>query len=325
MIAALWRTLPVTLALAFALAACGERGPDRAGADAHDEHSHGRGSHDDAGPHADAPRTVTIAPDIARASGLDTETAGPGVIRDQHEVQGALIPVEGRHANVVARFPGPVVRVAAGVGERVARGATLAVVESNASLASYAVTSPLSGVVMARHVAAGDFAGSTPLFEIADLSTLWVDLHVFGADAGHLAAGQRVAVTRLADGKTVETAIDRILPSTATESQSTVARATLDNTDGGWRPGAAVSARVTVSEAEVAIALPIDALQTLDGRVVAFVRDGHTYAPRLLTLGRRDAARVEVLAGIAAGDTVVVAQSFLVKADLEKSAAGHAH
>jgi cobalt-zinc-cadmium efflux system membrane fusion protein len=46
---------------------------------------------------------------------------------------------------------------------------------------------------------------------------------------------------------------------------------------------------------------------------------------RPLALGKRDAQRVEVLSGLKAGDQVVVEQSYLVKADIEKSGASHDH
>jgi cobalt-zinc-cadmium efflux system membrane fusion protein len=110
-----------------------------------------------------------------------------------------------------------------------------------------------------------------------------------------------------------------VLPGTATASQSTVARATVVNVDGLWRPGSAVKARVTVDRQPVTLVVPITALQTAEDRDVVYVQQGDTYRTRPVTLGRRDAERVEVLEGLKAGEHVVVAQSFLVKADIEKS------
>lgn len=74
--------------------------------------------------------------------------------------------------------------VRVGVGDQVKAGQVLATVESNLSLTTYSVTAPISGVVMARTASVGTSAAEgAPLFEIADLSTLWVDLHIFGRDA----------------------------------------------------------------------------------------------------------------------------------------------
>jgi cobalt-zinc-cadmium efflux system membrane fusion protein len=268
---------------------------------------------------------TTIPASVAKDSGIEIAPAGAGVIRDEHDVQGLLTPIEGRHARIVARFPGPVKSVRVGLGDAVRAGQTLATVESNISLSDYALTAPPAGTVLARNVAVGDLAGEQALFEIADLSSLWVDLHLFGADAQHITPGLPVEVTRLSDGVSTKTTLDRVLPGTATASQSTVARATVDNADGRWRPGAAVRARVTVAEQPVALMVPLAALQRFRDWDVVFVRFGDDYEIRPLELGRRDGLNVEVLAGLKAGDPVVVAQSYLVKADIEKSGASHDH
>lgn len=267
-----------------------------------------------------------IAAKIAQAAGIRIAPVAPGTIADEHEVQGLLTPIEERIAKVAARFPGPVRRLTANAGDKVRAGQTLATIESNLSLTTYSVASPISGVVLARNASVGSVASeSTPLFEIADLSSLWVDLHVFGADAEHIRAGVPVEVTRLSDGVTARTTLERVLPGTATASQSTVARATITNTDGQWRPGSAVKARITVDQQPVNLAVPLAALQTFRDWTVVFVRVGDTYEVRPVQLGKRDAQRVEVLSGIQPGDQVVVEQSYLVKADIEKSGASHDH
>ncbi len=270
-------------------------------------------------------RTV-IAGAIADEAGIRVAPAAAGVIADQHEVQGLLTPVEGRLARVSARYPGSVRELRAGVGDRVRAGQVLAVLESNLSLSSYSVSTPIDGVVLARNAALGGVAseGDT-LFEVADLSALWVDLHIFGADTQHIGPGAAVMVTRIGDGRSAETTLERILPGTATASQSAVARASLPNDDAMWRPGAAVRARVTVAEKPVPVAVPLAALQTFRGRDVVFVRVGDTYEVRPVELGQRDAMQVEILSGILPGDQVVVEQSYLVKADIEKSGASHDH
>lgn len=266
-----------------------------------------------------------IAAATAQQAGIVTRAAAGGEIRDEHEVQGLITPVEGRHARVVARFPGPVREVRVSVGDTVRAGQVLAVVESNVSLSDYAVKAPFAGTVLARHAAVGDLAGDKALFEIADLTRLWVDLHLFGADAGHITPGLPVEVVRLTDDVRAQTTLDRVLPGTATASQSTVARASIDNADGRWRTGAAVRARVTVAVQPVALLVPLAALQRLRDWDVVFIRVGEDYEVRPLRLGRRDAANVEVLEGLQPGDEVVVEQSYLIKADIEKAGAGHDH
>ncbi|CAJ0596537.1 unnamed protein product [Cylicocyclus nassatus] len=248
------------------LAACNASAPNEAseGGAAAEGEEHGE--------HEEAPLETKIAAKAAQAAGIQVAPAGPGEIADEHEVQGLLTPIDGRIAQVTARFPGPVRSVRAGVGD-----------------------------------------------QVADLSTLWVDLHIFGADAQHIGAGVPVTVTRLSDGVTAQTTLERVLPGTATASQSTIARGTVANTDGLWRPGSAVKARVTVDRQSAALVVPITALQTAEDQDVVYVQQGETYHTRPVKLGRRDAERAEVLEGLKAGEQVVVAQSFLIKADIEKS------
>ncbi|KGM50699.1 cation transporter [Lysobacter concretionis Ko07 = DSM 16239] len=270
-------------------------------------------------------RTVITAA-TAEKSGIKVQPVGAGVIADEHEVQGLLTPIEGRVAEITARFPGPIRSLRANVGDQVRAGQTLATIESNLSLSNYSVAAPISGVITARRASVGGLAGEgAPLFEIADLSELWVDLHIFGADAQHIQPGVPVAVTRMSDGKTVETVLERVLPGMATASQSTVARATIDNADGLWRPGTAVKARITVEQQPVELMVPLSALQTMNGEEVVFVRVGDAYQAQPVEVGQRDGQRVEILSGLNKGDQVVVEESYLIKADIEKEGASHEH
>ena len=287
---------------------------------------HGEAGHDDDHDDHDAPESTTIAAAMADQAGIRVAPVVAGTIADEHDVQGLLTPVDGRVAQVMARFPGPIRSLRANVGDRVRAGQVLASIESNLSLTTYTVSAPIGGVVLARQAQVGGVAGEgTPLFEIGDLSTLWVDLHIFGNDTQHITAGVPVTVTRMTDGVSQTTMLERVLPGTATASQSTVARASVRNDDGLWRPGAAVKARIVVAMQPAAVVVPLSALQTMEGRDVVFVRDGDTYTARPVTLGARDAGKVEIKDGLRVGEQVVVEQSYVIKADLGKAGAAHEH
>ncbi len=263
---------------------------------------------------------------MAEQAGIRVAPVAAGTIADEHDGQGLLTPVDGRVAQVMARFPGPIRSLRANVGDSVRAGQVLASIESNLSLTTYTVSAPIGGVVLARQAQVGGVAGEgAPLFEIGDLSTLWVDLHIFGNDTQHITAGVPVTVSRMTDGVSQTTTLERVLPGTATASQSTVARATLRNDDGLWRPGAAVKARIVVATQPAALVVPLAAVQSMDGKDVVFVRVGDTYTARAVTLGARDAGQVEVTEGLKAGEDVVVEQSYVVKADIGKAGASHEH
>lgn len=268
---------------------------------------------------------TTIDAAVAEASGIGTAKAGPAVIRESVSAFGSISIDVNRLAKVRARFPGIVREVRTGLGDMVARGAPLAVVESNDSLRSYTLSAPISGVVTLRNTNVGDVAGAEPLFEITDLSEVWADLHVFGKDLERLAPGQALVITSTVGEHQVGAQLDCILPIAAANSQSAIARVRLPNADGRWRPGLAVSAEITVAEHPVPLAVEVAGLQRFRDFTVVYAQVGETYEVRMLELGRRDPDHVEVLGGIAPGTTYVSAQSFLIRADIEKSGASHDH
>lgn len=312
------------LLVLLALAACGGKPEALSAAQAE-----AAGHDDDGHAHAEGgqgPAHTTIQAAMAQQAGIVSAPAQAGTIADEHEVQGLLTPVDGRVAQVTARFPGPVRSLAANVGDRVRAGQVLASIDSNLSLTTYSISAPISGVVLSRLAQVGAVAGEgTLLYEIGDLSQLWVDLHIFGADTQHITAGVPVRITRMTDGISQGATLERVLPGTATASQSTVARATVENDDGLWRPGAAVTARITVAMQPAAVVVPLSALQSMDGADVVFVREGDTYTARPVVLGARDATKVEVKDGLRTGEQVVVEQSYVIKADIGKAGAAHEH
>lgn len=268
---------------------------------------------------------TTIPTAIADASGIKTDLAGPATIRDEVRLLGVVAVDENRRARVRARFAGLVREVRAGLGDTVTAGQTLATVESNESLKSYAVTAPIAGVVTARSTNAGDVAGDAVLFEITDLSQVWIDLHAFGGSAARLQSGQPVTVRSAFGELSAVATLERVLPIAAAGSQSVIARVRLPNADTRWRPGLAVSADVVVATHEVPLAVKVAGLQRFRDFSVVFAQVGDTYEVRMLELGARDPDSAEVLEGIAPGTRYVTEQSFLIKADVEKSGASHDH
>ena len=127
-----------------------------------------------------------------------------------------------------------------------------------------------------------------------------------------------------ADGELMRGSISHILPSSS-ESPAVLARVTLDNSDGRWTPGLLLQADITIGQAEVALAVDNRAIQSFENNPVVFVQEGATYESRTVALGRKDAEQTEILSGLEPGELYVVENSYLIKADLEKSSAEHAH
>jgi len=189
---------------------------------------------------------------------------------------------------------------------------------------TYSVTAPFSGVVLARSTSVGDVAADNTLFEIADLSEVWVDLRALGSDAERLSPGQMVTIRSATGGLEATGKLQGILP-LASAGQTVVARVALTNSEGRWRPGMAVSAEVVIAETEVPLTVKESGLQRFRDFTVVFAQVGNSYEVRMLELGRRDGDRVEVLKGLKPGTRYVSEQSYLIRADIEKSGASHDH
>lgn len=268
---------------------------------------------------------TTIDAKSAQEAGIVVATASAGDIVESIAINGVLVARRGGEAAVAARFPGVVRRINAEVGDRVSQGETLAIIESDASLADYPLRSPISGTVIAREARVGEATGARNLFAIADLQTLWLEMRIFGSDAARIKPGAKVRLTRPTDGATTEISVAQISPVVDAVSQSLLVNAVLKNSDGIWRPGMAVRAYIETQRVAVPLRVPVAALQKVGEWDAVFVRVGDIFEARPLTLGRRNEEFVEVLSGLAVGEQIVVEQSFLIKADIEKSGAVHDH
>jgi cobalt-zinc-cadmium efflux system membrane fusion protein len=268
---------------------------------------------------------TTIAADTAQVMGIATGEAGPALLKEQLTLSGVIQADPARVSRVRARYAGIVREVAAQPWANVARGALLARVQSNESLQNYSIEAPIGGVIVEHRAQVGEATGEEPLFTIIDLSRVWVELDVFQNDLARIADGQSVEIFDLDGRKLADGRVSRIAPLAIHGSQSVRARVVLDNASGVLRPGQFVSGRVTVDESKVALAVAKTGLQRFRDFDVVFEQVGDTYEVRMLKLGRADATRVEVLEGLEAGARYVTHNSYLIKADIEKSGASHDH
>lgn len=267
-----------------------------------------------------------IASKSAEAAGIKVEKAEPALIKDMIEVTGVISLNEDRNARVGGRFPGVVKSLTKTVGQSVSAGEVLATVDRNIALQDYAVVSPIDGVIVTRPASiGGTTTADTVLFEIADLSTVWAELHVFGRDRERVKVGQSVVVESHDKMTRAEGTVSYVTPVAEAASQAVVIRVVLDNKDRKWFPGTFVRGLLTVSERKVPLAVKTSGLQRFRDFTVVFAQVGDTYEVRMLDLGASDGMWTEVLGGIEPGQAYVAENSFLIKADIEKSGASHDH
>lgn len=269
---------------------------------------------------------VKITDQAAESVELKFETAGPRKIRKLAEMTGRIVPDEDQMAKVSPRFPGVVLEANKKLGDKVTKGEVLAVIESSQSMTTYEITAPMSGIIIARDVARGvAVTTDKPIYTIADLSTVWVDLNVRRADLSSLEVGKEISITEEDSGVSATATISYLSPFGSQETQTLRAVATLPNADGKWRTGLLVNAALVVEEREVPVAVRYDALQTFRDWDVVFMKYNEVYEIAILELGQRDGEWIEVISGLEAGTTYVTENAFVVKADVMKSGASHDH
>jgi cobalt-zinc-cadmium efflux system membrane fusion protein len=299
--------------LALALSACGHSEPEGS---AHEAAAQGSGREE-------GPGAMVLGPAQLEAAGIELASAGPARIRETLPLYGVIAPNASRLREVAARYPGVIHGIDKNVGDPVKQGDVLATVESNDSLETYAVTAPLDGVVTARNANPGEQTGEKPLFTVADLSTVWVELSLFPRDVAKVRVGQGVRVKNADIGQSAESRIVYVAPFGQADNQTLIARAALDNAGRRWVPGLYVTAEVVLAETRVPLAVRNEAVQNLDGRSVVFVQGEGGFEPRPVRLGRGDSENSEVLGGIEAGERYAARNSYVLKAELGKGSAGH--
>lgn len=268
---------------------------------------------------------TTISDEAAREAGIKTATVASRSVGESVEIIGRVELDPSGSADVGAKYPGPVMAVYRNVGDRVAKGTLLARVESSYSLQSYSVYAPIGGVITERNTNVGDIADSDPMFVISDPSRTVATFPIFPRDIERVRPGQSIEIRGLEGQRTQGSKIRDFLPLAEVSNQAVTARAALPNRDGYWRPGMAIRGEVTVDQRTVPLAVKTEAIQQFRDFRVVFAKFGETYEVRMLELGQEGPEWTEVISGIDPGTVYATENSYIIKADIEKSGASHDH
>ncbi len=279
----------------------------------HDEEGHEEGDHAE---------FAEISAAMAAEQGILTAIATSGELELTLQLFGRTVPDPQLVSHVTARYPGMIRDIVPALGDRVEAGETIASIEANSSLQAYQIQAPISGTVVDKHANPGEQAADQTLMTIANYERLWVDFTVFPGDTQHVQAGLTVHVNM--DHLSADGRISYLNPSQA-NSPTLIARVPLDNSQGLWSPGLLVEGQVVTEQINADLLVDNDGIQLFEGNRVVFVQEDDHYYPRPLVLGRSDGRVTEVLDGLSAGESYVVENSYLIKADLEKEGVEHDH
>lgn len=190
----------------------------------------------------------------------------------------------------------------------------------------FELRAPFDGIVVEKHLTLGEaVAADTTVFTLSDLSSVWAEFVIAPKDLSHVKLGETVSIASTAfDGK-AEGKISYVGSLLGQQTRTATARVTLANPDMAWRPGLFVTVSVAVNDTEVPLAVEAEAMQTEGQNTVVFVAVPGGFAARPVKTGRSDGKRVEITSGLKAGERYVAANSFVLKAELGKASAEHAH
>lgn len=191
------------------------------------------------------------------------------------------------------------------------------------------IASPIAGRI--TEVTSGARLGAyvTPdaiLFRIADPSKIQIEAAVPLTDASRIRPGD-TATVETPTGGAVAATVRSVTPSGSAAARSaSVVLAVANGTD-GLQPGrfARVVIRSEGGGAENAFVLPDEAVQSIEGGNVVFVRDADGFLAVPVQVGARSGGRTEILSGLTAGQQVATRNAFLLKAQLAKGSAEHGH
>ena len=180
--------------------------------------------------------------------------------------------------------------------------------------------SPIAGKVIKAEASRGQTVEpSDTLFEVADLSTVWVELMVFERDLSRVREGDEVAIHAAgARGKNLEGRIAHMGNLVDPTTRSAIARVEVDNREELLRPGQSVAALVhTRAPATRAITIPKAAISFIDGKATVLVLNGPGLVePRAIEAGPDDGELAVVRQGLRAGESVITGGLFALKSEI---------
>lgn len=183
---------------------------------------------------------------------------------------------------------------------------------------------PVGGIVTEKKAIQGmRFMPGEVLYQISDLSGVWVQADVFEQDIAAVRVGQKAQIRINAyPGELFEGRIAYVYPTLQAETRTVPVRIALANAQGKLKPAMYAEVDIPVAGAAPAVTVPTAAVIDSGNRQVVIVQTGEgRFAPRPVRLGHRGRDFVQVLEGVQEGELVVASANFLIDAESNLKAA----
>ena len=202
------------------------------------------------------------------------------------------------------------------------------------------IIAPQDGVIVEMDVVAGEVVQpEKALLTLANLSQMWLTLHVKQEDSERLMLDQKVKFRADGGKREVEGRLSFISPSVDEQTRTIKVRAMLGNTNRVLKANSFGTGWIVLREEPKAVTVPLDALQSDGDCQIVFVRDKNflkkdspkVFHARQVRVGAKNDIHVELLAGVLPGEVVATKGSASFRAELLKSGfgegccGGHSH
>jgi Cu(I)/Ag(I) efflux system membrane fusion protein len=188
------------------------------------------------------------------------------------------------------------------------------------------IYTPLSGVVIEKMVQQGQYVNTGDvLFNIADLSTVWVEVEVYENEFPNVHVGQRVEIrSQSFPGRPFTGRVSYIYPFLDPKTRTVKVRVAMPNPGMKLKPDMFVNA-VIKSPLGSAIVLPVTAVIDTGSRKVVWVETSPgMFEPRDVQVGQQTDDKIQILSGINPGDKVAVSGGYLIDSESQlKGGGGH--
>lgn len=191
--------------------------------------------------------------------------------------------------------------------------------ESGKTIRTLTLYSPVSGFITQKMVVAGTkVMPGEKLFDVADLSDLWVIADIYEAELALIKVGDKAAITlAYLPGREISSQIDYIYPSITAETRTVKIRLKLLNHESKLKPQMFTNVEIKINLGKK-LMIPESAVIDTGKSMVAYVDLGNgAFEPREIKGGLRTDGYIEVLRGLKPGEKVVSAANFLVDSEAQ--------
>jgi Cu(I)/Ag(I) efflux system membrane fusion protein len=191
--------------------------------------------------------------------------------------------------------------------------------ESGKTIRTLTLYSPVNGFITQKTAVAGmKVMPGEKLFDVADLSSLWVIADIYESELALIKVGNKATITlAYLPGREIASQIDYIYPSIAADTRTVKVRLKISNSNNQLKPQMFSNVEIKINLGQK-LMIPESAVIDTGKGMVAYVDLGNgAFEPREIKAGLRTDGYIEVLRGLKAGEKVVSSANFLVDSEAQ--------